>query len=202
MTGWTLTDKNLIRTMWAKGAQSSEIVPCLSVPKTRNAVMGMLNRLGLMGLGNPSPERLETIDRVSDLMQEEFSLGSRLHCEALLTLMTMKIGKRDAKALSVASGVSLDMCSSFLERLPLVWSPGEEAPVNWAGGIEGNIAFILDMAVIAGSLDASPVRPSGAVIGNSKSLRHISRSDGDPVERHHSFDKHLPFVGSRPSMGA
>lgn len=196
MSQWSQHDKDVIRTMWARGLQSSEIVPLLSVPKTRNAVMGMLNRLGLMGLGHATRDRIVAMDKVSDLMSETFSMGSPLHLESYLTLMMVRNFHDTVRDLSIASGVSLDQCDRYLERLPLVWDAARPVPERWQGGVEGNLAFILDMAVVKGSLSQTPCRPSSRVVCRSESDGSVSVRNGDVMMGLHAGDELIPVVGS------
>lgn len=164
MASWTDSDKDLIRTMWAMGTHSSDIAQALAGRLrrvvTRNSVMGVIDRIGLMGLGHADAARLSAIAKVSELMEEPFSMGQPLHREALLTILLVShAARRDAETLSLASGVDRSSVSAFLERLPLVWPKGR-APARWMGGVEGNLAFILDMAVVAGRIEAPTSRPS------------------------------------------
>ena len=168
MSTWTDYDKDMIRTMWARGVPSRSIAEALPNGATRNATMGMLNRLGLMGLGHADDARLKAITKVEALMGEDFSLGAPLHREALLALRVGASG-RTADALALATGISRDHCEAFLSRLPLVWPKGEPMPGRWQGSLEGVLAFILDMAVVAGVLEASPKR--GPVAGGGPDPR-------------------------------
>ncbi len=158
MAVWREVDRNLVRTLWARGSSSGQIASALPFDVSRSAVMGMVNRLGLMGLGAPSPARLEAIALVEELFETGFSLGEPLHREALLCF-ALRDAPREAGRLAVASGVAREDCARFLERLPRVWPDGEMAPARW-GGDDGNIAFVLDMAVVAGMVDAVPDRGS------------------------------------------
>lgn len=157
MSAWTDFDKDMVRTLWARGVKSHDIVPRLSPGITRNAVMGMLNRMGLMGLGHADEARLLAITKVEEIMDEEFFLGAPLHREALLAL---RVGSTDrsVEALALATGVCRDHCAAFLDRLPMVWPRGKPMPLAWQGSLEGTLAFILDMAYLNGVLDEVPVR--------------------------------------------
>lgn len=119
--------------------------------------MGMLNRLGLMGLGHADDARLRTIAKVEEIMDDEFFLGDPLHREALLALSVGRAG-RSVDDLALATGVSRDQCSVFLDRLPQVWTDGEPMPAHWQGGLEGTLAFILDMALVKGMISEPAVR--------------------------------------------
>lgn len=161
--GWTDADRDLLRTMWARGESSRDIAAAVSVDVTRNAVMGMVNRLGLMGLGHPDAARLAAIGKVSAVMDDEFSFGKPLHREALLALLVGRAG-RDPDDLSLAAGVAYGDCRRFLERLPLVWpATVKRMPARWQGSLEGVFAFILDMAFVAGLITERAERPAGAV---------------------------------------
>lgn len=151
-TFWSEHDCDTMRTLWAQGMNSRDISLKLSCSPTRNAVMGKLNRLGLMGLGKPLPVRLETMDKVSRILDEPFFMGKPLHREALLTLL-FDHTNGSVKSLSELSGVSRDFCEAFLARLPLVWPKGEPMPSRWCNGLEGKFAFIIDMAIIHGNFD-------------------------------------------------
>lgn len=168
MTTWTDADKDVIRTMWACGLPSRTIAEALTNGVSRNATMGMLNRLGLMGLGHADAGRLAAIAKVEEVLGEPFSMGAPLHREALLALR-VEFSGRSADALALASGVSRDQCSSFLVRLLLVWSEGEGMPERWQGSLEGVLAFILDMAVVAGVIDRTPERgPITSSLGSAR----------------------------------
>lgn len=170
MSVWTDEARGLLGTMWAMGRSSREIATALATGVSRNAVMGMVNRLGLMGLGRPTPARLQAMRRVSALFEEPFSMSAPLHREALLTLMTSRT--RSAADLSTRSGVSLADCERFLARLPLVWPSCSSVPSRWSGGLEGNLAFILDMAVVSGRLARPPLRP----VSTARSVPAVSTS--------------------------
>lgn len=148
----------MVRTLWAPGTSSGDIARVLENGASRNATMGMINRLGLMGLGHADAGRMKAIAKVQQVMDEPFCLGRPLHREALLALRVGSCG-RDADALALATGVSRPECAAFLQRLPLVWKSGR-MPIAWQGSLEGVLAFILDMAVIAGTLQTRPVRGS------------------------------------------
>lgn len=157
MSTWTSYDKDVIRTMWARGLPSRIISEALGNGATRNATIGMINRLGLMGLGHADQARLDAIAKVESVMGEDFSLGAPLHREALLTFRVGQAG-RNVDALALSTGVEREHCAAFLIRLPLVWPSGHRMPLRWQGSFEGILAFVLDMAVIAGVLDSSPER--------------------------------------------
>lgn len=146
---WTQEDIDIMRTLWAQGKSSRDISNELPCQPTRNAVMGKLNRLGLMGLGKPTQERLDAIKKVSEILDAPFFMGDPLHKETLLTLMSDTAG-RNPDSLSLASGVSKDLCQCFLNRLPKVWPISEPMPARWDNGLEGKFAFIIDMAIIQG----------------------------------------------------
>lgn len=158
MAAWTQDDIDLVCTMWARGARSTDIVPLLSRQATRNAVMGMVDRLGLMGLGHADRARLARMDRVSRLLGAPFSFGEPLHPEALVTLSCLETGSRDVEVIALSSGMARDRCAAHLARLALVWPEGLPPPARWSHAEEGVIAFVLDMAVVAGRLKAVPRR--------------------------------------------
>lgn len=160
MAAWTQDDIDLVCTMWARGVRSTEIVPLLSRQATRNAVMGMVDRLGLMGLGHADRARLARMDRVSRLLGAPFSFGEPLHPEALVTLSCLETGSRDVEVIALSSGMARDRCAAHLARLALVWPEGLPPPARWSHAEEGVIAFVLDMAVVAGRLKAVPRRGS------------------------------------------
>jgi len=157
MGSWSEYDRDVARTLWARGVQSRDILPHVSKGITRNALMGMLNRMGLMGLGHAGPERIATMAQVAAIMGEDFSLGAPLHAEALLALLSAST-PRHPDALAKVSGVCRADCERFLDRLPLVWPEGEPMPERWQGSLEGKFAFILDMAFVSGVLEQAPVR--------------------------------------------
>lgn len=164
MSSWSQQDRDLVCTMWAMGENSRTIAERLCVhghQVTRNAVMGMVDRLGLMGLGQPDTLRLRTFERVSSLFLMPFSLGEPLHREAALTLLVAgRRALREMEPLAIASGVDRTSTCRFLDRLGIVWPEGSPVPTRWAGGIEGNLAFILDMAVVSARLDTISRRPT------------------------------------------
>lgn len=157
MSTWTEADKNLVRTLWARGTSSGDIASQLHFGPSRNAVMGMINRLGLLGLGSPPNFRIEAMERIEEIFAEPFSLGTPLHKEALLSLCVSTSGPL-VNPLALASGVARPDCVSFLEKLPLIWEEGEPMPERWLEGLEGVYAFILDMAFLSGSIDEPPLR--------------------------------------------
>lgn len=160
---WSEADKDLLRTMWARGEMSRDIAAALSIDVSRNAVMGMVNRLGLMGLGHPDVVRLAMMDKVAEVLGDPFSFGLPLHREALLAFLVGAAG-RDPDALSHASGVSYGDCRRFLERLPLVWPERvRRMPARWQGSLDGVLAFVLDMALVAGRIETQALRPVSAV---------------------------------------
>jgi len=175
---WIDADRDLLRTMWARGSSSGDVAVALARPVSRNAVMGMVNRLGLMGLGHADDGRLSSMAKVSDLMQEEFSLGLPLHREALLALTVIRTGLRSVEGLAQSSGVCRPDCAAFIARLPLVWPGRASPPLRWQGGLEGNLAFILDMAVVAGRLSRSPIR---GVAQDARPVRAARPSWSEPA---------------------
>ena len=161
MTRWTPERLDVLEQMWLWGVTSGAITENLG-DVTRNAVMGKINVLGLMGRGG---ERLRQINEdaavnvedihesVGELLGEPYEADNAMHRNAAVAL-TMLIGgchvgnvasllKRPIEEVH-ASFVALDTSGA--------WSKGKPPPSAWWHHAEGSISFMLDMMASVGKI--------------------------------------------------
>lgn len=167
---WTDEEKNTLRTLWLSGSGSGDIARHLG-SVSRNAVMGMINRLGLMGRQGtePKPEEtsavpppipVQTLPQsdartlVEEAFDEPYDQRQPGHLSGLVAMAAI-IVSRDAAAVSEATGLRLDTSTTVLGMIDDagVWREGEMPPRYWIDPKSGTVAFVMDMLVVEGVID-------------------------------------------------
>jgi len=178
---WTDHEKRTLREMWLAGRRSNEIARSLG-DRTRNAVMGMVNRLGLMGRKEPAPAVLggdfvtvymEALDRLAPLGRDEV-LGWDDDNEPIETrhlldihedvafLMSVILHGRDPETIAQTYEVPLPEAVRLLRRLHStgLWRDGERRPKHWDEVTGTPQVLIMDAMVLGGLMEISGF-PSG-----------------------------------------
>lgn len=191
---WTDHEKRTLREMWLAGRRSNEIARSLG-GRTRNAVMGMVNRLGLMGRKEPAPAVLggdfvtvytEALDRLAPLGRDEVlgwdddePIETRhlldIH-EDVAFLMSVILHGKDPETIAQTYEVSLPEAVRLLRRLHStgLWRDGEQRPKHWDEVTGTPQVLIMDAMVLGG-------------------LMEISGFPGEPTYRF----PHAPLIGAQ-----
>ena len=158
---WDEETLNALKDMWLWGHNSRTISETLKWP-TRNAVMGKLNRSGMMKRGG---ERIgSTLDDPyidQDIMLEELatitggpidwsSMVDRILVVQMTALMVGRYAKPIAEALDQDES-QVEEALDLMEKAG-TWRQGESPPAVWWKGQEGNVAILLDAMVAAGEI--------------------------------------------------
>jgi hypothetical protein len=154
-SAWTEERKEILRRMWKSHRTSGDISKRLG-GVSRNAVMGMVNRLGLLGRGG-SKENHATLAEakrlLQDTLQEPYCRDNPHHVQTLVAIGAA-MGGRDASALSKLLHVDEDKVahalSSFHESG--VWVEGEAMPKSWEEPRTGNVSLAMDSLVAIGTI--------------------------------------------------
>jgi hypothetical protein len=150
---WTKDKETVLESMWLWGHSSEKIAQVL--PEfTRNAVMGKLNRLGLMGRKGEYLHKIKLeseINRedVEDFIQEilnetpDFSDQTHLYLGVALTSI---FAGRDAGGISEKLRLPLSKVEKVLKAYDSkgIWKEGHPPPLEWWKDNHGNMAMILD----------------------------------------------------------
>lgn len=169
---WTDEDKNTLRTLWLAGRGSGDIARHLGTV-SRNAVMGMINRLGLMGRQGtePAPDAgmvsetaapvdLQTLPESDARTLAEEAFGEPYdqrrpgHLSALVTLAAVIVG-RDPAAVAQATGLHPGTSATVLAMIDDagVWRADEMPPRHWIDPRSGTVSFVMDMLVVEGAVE-------------------------------------------------
>lgn len=159
---WTDDRIDILRRMWAEGSASGDIARAIG--KTRNAVMGKIDRLGLIGdKGKAAPSespperrtpafcRTEAIAYIEPLCGE-YDETNLLHRLMIVTIAAA-CGKREHSLLSEQTGLDASEVSQCLNLLDAsgVWPATEGHPEDWACE-QGNAMLLIDVMVATGEL--------------------------------------------------
>lgn len=183
---WTPERADSLEQMWLWGIHSTSIAHNLG-EVTRNAVMGRINRSGLMGRGG---ERLgrelsgAVIDRdaareaVETLLHEGCDEGRSMHRHALVAVSCLLVGKAPSN-IAKALGMDRHLVEASITALhdTDVWRHGEPPPAAWWHHEEGAMAFMLDMMAADGMILLSDTDRHG---GRTYS-RVPEQQDGTPT---------------------
>lgn len=166
---WTPQAVDTLESMWLWGHSSGTISTILEFP-SRNAVMGKVNRLGLMKRGGEylgarmvgaqvDVAAVET--ELADFTGAAFDWDDPV-CRALMVQMICLFVGQHANSVAEASERPVEEIAEVLEAMDATgsWKAGEQPPTAWWHAREGNIAFLLDAMVTAG-LIACEQRKSG-----------------------------------------
>ena len=161
LMNWNEQAIDTLEAMWLWGHNSRTISDILEFP-TRNAVMGKLNRQGLMRRGG---ERIgahmkdvllesdEFIKKIEELTQDSYDWDDQVDRALTVLLASLTIGQ-NAETLAYALERPLDEIASVLSAIDKtgVWPIGKAPPAKWWHNREGNLALLLDAMVCAGLL--------------------------------------------------
>tara|TARA_Y100001947_G_C10247321_1_gene264301 strand:- start:250 stop:843 length:594 start_codon:yes stop_codon:yes gene_type:complete len=156
---WTPQNIDTLETMWLWGHSSRTISEVLEFP-TRNAVMGKINRLGLMKRGGEyvgaqlqgAQLDISIIQQeLEGLTQSDFSWNDPTDRALMVQMGALLVGHH-AETVSAAIGKPLPEVAQTMEAMHRtgVWRKGEKPPSKWWENKEGNVAFLLDAMVTAG----------------------------------------------------
>lgn len=156
---WTAEAIDTLETMWLWGHSSGTIAHVLAFP-SRNAVMGKLNRLGLMRRGGEyvgarlAGAKIDlTImtQELEGLTQSKFRWADATD-RALMIHMTALFVGHDAETIAAAINRPLDEVARVVTAMDTtgVWKIGTKPPAKWWDNVEGNTAFLLDAMTTAG----------------------------------------------------
>lgn len=154
-SAWTEERKEILRRMWKSHRTSGEISTRLG-GVSRNAVMGMVNRLGLLGRGG-SKENHATLAEakrlLQDTLQETYSAKNPHHVQTLVAIGAA-MGGRDASALSKLLHVEEDRVAQALSAFHEsgVWMEGDDMPGTWEDAKIGNVSLAMDSLVAIGTI--------------------------------------------------
>ena len=156
---WTPEHAWTLEQMWLWGIPSGVISRNMG-NLTRNAVMGRVNRAGLMGRGGErlgrelegaeiDPEGLR--ETAAELMREPYDAGNALHRHAEIAVACLLVG-HSVRAVAKATGHDRGRVEATIAAMHErgVWKDGEAPPSAWWHHEEGRMAFMLDMMATEG----------------------------------------------------
>jgi len=156
---WTPQNIDTLETMWLWGHSSRTISEVLEFP-TRNAVMGKINRLGLMKRGGEyvgarlqgAQLDISIIEQeLEELTQSDFDWDDATDRALMVHMAALLVGQ-DPETVATAISKPLSQVSHTMAAMHAtgVWRKGEKPPAKWWDNKEGNVAFLLDALVTAG----------------------------------------------------
>lgn len=174
---WTQDERRTLSDMWLAGRSSSEIAANLK-GRTRDAVMGMVNRLGLMGRARSGAQAaaldfhsvyMTALDHLKPLGRDETLMWNADGSDLVAThhlldihgdvafLMTVILHGRDPAAIALAYEVTEAEAATRLRRLndTGLWRDGEPRPVHWNQVARTPQILIMDAMVLRGLMDVS-----------------------------------------------
>lgn len=166
---WTPQAIDTLESMWLWGYSSGAISTILEFP-SRNAVMGKINRLGLMKRGGEylrgrmvgAQVNVTAVEsELADLTGAAFDWDDPV-CRALMVQMMCLFVGRHADCVAEAINRPADEIRQVLKEMDAAgsWKSGERPPAAWWQAKEGNMAFLLD-AMVAARLIACEQRKNG-----------------------------------------
>lgn len=156
---WTPQTIDTLETMWLWGHSSNTIAATLGFP-SRNAVMGKLNRLGLMKRGGDylgarligaKIDMVVVETELADLTGSAFDWADRMDRTLMVQMISLFVGQ-DARSVAAAIDHPVSEVAEILVAMDSTgsWKFGERPPAIWWNDKEGNMAFLLDAMVTAG----------------------------------------------------
>lgn len=160
---WSEERKEMLRRLWKARRTSGEIAKQLG-GVSRNAVMGMVNRLGLMGKGGsnvPHPTLGEAKNLLAEVLGVPYDHEEAGHDEVLVAIAGAMCG-RDAECIAHCLRMSKGRIDAVLARFHEtgVWVAEAPTPDAWFDGRTGNVAMAMDSMVAAGRIRRER-RPDG-----------------------------------------
>lgn len=150
---WSEERKETLRRLWRAKRTSGEIARHLG-GVSRNAVMGMVNRLGLMGAGGSYVVHA-TLGEAKNLLKEalgvEYDHDEPGHDEVLVAIAGAMCG-RDAACIAHCLRTGRNRIDAVLTRFHETgtWLEGAPTPDAWFDERSGNVAMVMDAMVAAG----------------------------------------------------
>lgn len=163
MTVWTEDRLSRLQTMWLAGVGSAGIATVLS-PISRNAVMGRLNRLGLMGrkgegaMADASDHevRLKVAEILAEAAARDEDGSPRalgMEDELAVVQTAIMVGRRSPRVISL-SCTDPAKASAIVARMDEtgIWPEDREPPAGWFCDPETteSAGFLLDVMTLAG----------------------------------------------------
>lgn len=152
---WSEERKNTLRRLWKARRTSGEIAKHLG-GVSRNAVMGMVNRMGLMGTGGSYVVHA-TLGEAKNLLHEalgvEYDRDEPGHNEVLVAIAGAMCG-RDAACIAHCLRTSRSWVDAILARFHETgtWLEGAPTPDGWFAEGSGDVAMVMDSMVAAGRI--------------------------------------------------
>ena len=168
---WTPERSDALEQMWLWGISSGSIASNLG-GMTRNAVMGRLNRAGLMGRGGErlgaeingaKVDKQALKDVVAELLHEDYDGRKAVHWHALVAVTSLLVGHRE-NVLAHALEVNIEAIRHSLDSMHQtgVWKREEHPPSAWWHHEEGWMAFMLDMMTAGGMISIATTDTNGS----------------------------------------
>lgn len=153
----------MLRRLWKAKRTSGEIAKQLG-GVSRNAVMGMVNRLGLMGKGGshvPHPTLGEAKHLLREVLGVEYDHEAQGHDEVLVAIAGAMCG-RDAECIAHCLRMARGRVETVLSRFhdTGTWAEGAPTPDAWFDAVTGNVSMVMDAMVAAGRIRRDR-RPDG-----------------------------------------
>ena len=158
---WTEETEQILTDMWLWGHSSNNISAVLS-NVTRNAVMGKVNRLKLMGLQGAwlrteqSPtgiKKSEITQMVATLIGEPYQQKKDDHF-ILAVMIMMMIAGRNIPFIADHLRAKEERVVGVIKILAdkKIWQTGDPPPFHWWDKASGDMSLLLDSMVASGSL--------------------------------------------------
>jgi len=163
MTFWTEDRLDRLQTMWLAGVGSADIATVLE-PISRNAVMGRLNRLGLMGrkgegaMASASDDEIRL--KIAEILAEasaRYEDGSPralgMEDELAVIQTAILVGRRSPRVISL-SCTDTAKAKAIVARMGEtgIWPEDRGPPAGWFSDPDttGSACFLVDVMVLAG----------------------------------------------------
>lgn len=190
MTFWSEDRLERMRTMWLAGVGSGEIAS-LMPPITRNAVMGKINRLGLMGRKGAGAMADATDNEIRLKLAELLAEAAAHHDDGspralgiedeLAVIQTaIMVGRRSPRIAELACP-DRSRGQSIVSRLDVIWPADGEPPAAWFDDADpsGSPAFLIDVMVLAGLFEKGVAADGGETIALTDRGRLFVRTEGE-----------------------
>lgn len=158
---WTNEDENTLEDLWFWGHSSSVISQNLG-NRTRNAVMGKVNKLRLIGrqgerigCARKNPDKFfhqaSAEDFIENITNEKYDWADPVHRSAIVHLACLLVG-RFVEPVSQALQKPAKEIEEVLYQMQAsgAWKENDSPPAKWWHPREGNMAFLLDAMTTAG----------------------------------------------------
>ena len=153
---WDDKKENVVMTMWHWGHSSSDIAKAINV-ESRNAIMGKINRLNLMGqkgikvgayFHGPVERDTEIDEVVSEYSGNEFDPANHEDQVTAVIIAAIRYGLHEEN-IHKATGLPMTVVKQIIQDLEETrcWPRNAKPPAQWWHHHEGNMALMLDVLV-------------------------------------------------------